>query len=39
METIINLTGILGLVDFFVSDLLGLIFAFLSQLLGSIRII
>lgn len=39
METIINLTGILGLVDFFVSDLLGLLLAFISQLFGSIRII
>ena len=39
MGTIIDLTGILGLVDFFVSDLLGLIFGFLSQLFGSIRII
>jgi len=39
METIINLTGILDLIDFFVSDLLGLIFAFLAQLFGSITII
>ena len=38
-QTIFNLTGILNLVDFFVSDLLGLIFGFLSSLLGSITIV